>query len=195
MAGFALPVTSGAFTLVGSHSVDTVASSTQTWNGLALIHILAGPGADVRDEASSAGVRLGRTLLTGVTPRSPNGGAAKGFSANDPAELALAHLVVHLGKAWPSPVVSLALRASETVNTGTSAGSDAAPTVLAAVLTHRLSTVVSCESLWTGAAVFCAAASVHTPDVAGLNSCSTAGRELPIGTGTHVGSGTEAIAA
>lgn len=66
---------------------------------------LAGSSADVGDEAPSAGVWLGRALLTGVAPRSSNGSAAEGFCADDSTELALTHLVVHLGKAWPSPVV------------------------------------------------------------------------------------------
>lgn len=66
---------------------------------------MAGAGADVRDEASSAGVRLGGTLLAGVAPGSANGGAAKRFSADDSTELALAHLVVHLGEARSSSVV------------------------------------------------------------------------------------------
>lgn len=66
---------------------------------------MAGSSADVGDEASPAGVRLGGTLLTWVAPRSTNGGTAEGFGADDPTELALAHLVVHLGETWPSPVV------------------------------------------------------------------------------------------
>lgn len=66
---------------------------------------LAGSGADVGDEASSAGVWLGGALLTGVAPRSTNGGAAEGFGTDDSTELALTHLVVHLSETWPSPVV------------------------------------------------------------------------------------------
>lgn len=66
---------------------------------------LTGSSADVGDEASPAGVWLGGALLTGVAPRSTNGGAAEGFGADDSAELALTHLVVHLGETWPSPVV------------------------------------------------------------------------------------------
>lgn len=66
---------------------------------------LAGSGADVGDEASPAGVRLGGALLAGVAPRPTNGGAAEGFGADNSTELALTHLVVHLGEAWPSPVV------------------------------------------------------------------------------------------
>lgn len=180
VAGFTLTVAGGTFTLVGSDSVDAVTSGTKTWHCLALVHILAGSSADVGDEASPAGVRLGGALLTGVAPRSANGGAAEGFGADDSTELALTHLVVHLGETWPSPVVSLALRASETVDAGTSVGPDAAPTVLAAVLTHRLSTVAACVALRAGARVLRTAASIHTPDVTGLNSCScsTAGREL-----------------
>lgn len=66
---------------------------------------LAGSGADVGDETSPAGVWLGRALLAGVAPRSANRSAAQGFGADDAAELALAHLVVHLCETWPSPVV------------------------------------------------------------------------------------------
>lgn len=66
---------------------------------------LAGPRADVGDEASSAGVGLGWTLLTWVTPCPTDGSAAKGFGADDSTELPLAHLVVNLGETWPSPVV------------------------------------------------------------------------------------------
>lgn len=66
---------------------------------------LTGPSADVGDEASSAGVWLGRALLTGVAPRSSNGSTAEGFSADDSAELTLTHLVVYLGETWPGPVV------------------------------------------------------------------------------------------
>lgn len=66
---------------------------------------LAGSGANVGDETSSAGVWLGGALLTGVAPRSANGGAAQSLGADDSAELALAHLVIHLCETWPSPVV------------------------------------------------------------------------------------------
>lgn len=66
---------------------------------------LARSSANVGDESSPAGVRLGGALLTGVAPRPTNGSAAQGFGADDSAELALAHLVVDLGEAWSSPVV------------------------------------------------------------------------------------------
>lgn len=151
MAGFTLTVAGGTFTLIGSHGVDTIAPGAKTWHCLALVHILTGSGADVWDEASPAGVWLGRALLTGVAPCSANGSTAEGFGADNSTELALAHLVVHLSETWPSPVVSLALRASETIDTCTSVGSDAAPTVLAAILTHRLSTVAACVALRAGA--------------------------------------------
>lgn len=182
MGGFTLTVASGTFTLIGSHSVDAVTSGAKAWHCLALVHILAGSGSDVGDEASPAGVWLGGALLTGVAPRSTNGGAAEGFGADDSTELALAHLVVHLGETRPSPVVSLALRASETVDAGTSVGPNAAPTVLAAILTHRLSTVAPRVALGAGARILCTAASIHTPDITGMNSssCSAAGRELAV---------------
>lgn len=66
---------------------------------------MTGSGADVGDEASPAGVGLGGALLTGVPPGPADGGAAEGFGADDPAQLALAHLVVDLGEARPRPVV------------------------------------------------------------------------------------------
>lgn len=66
---------------------------------------MTGSGADVGDEASPAGVRLGGALLAGVPPGPADGGAAEGLGADDPAQLALAHLVVDLGEARPRPVV------------------------------------------------------------------------------------------
>lgn len=66
---------------------------------------LAGPGAVVRDEASSAGIGLGRAHLTGVTPRPSHRGTAQGLRAHDARELALAHLVVHGGEAGSRTVV------------------------------------------------------------------------------------------
>lgn len=70
------------------------------------VHLtLAGSGANVGDETSSAGVWLGRALLAGVAPRSANRSTAQGFGADDATELALTHLVVHLCETRPSPVV------------------------------------------------------------------------------------------
>lgn len=66
---------------------------------------MAGPGTVVWDEPSATGVRLGGTHLTRVTPRPPHRGTAQRFGANDSCELALAHLVIHRGKAWTSAVV------------------------------------------------------------------------------------------
>lgn len=66
---------------------------------------LTGSGADVGDEASPAGVRLGGALLAGVPPGPADGGAAEGFGADDPAQLALTHLVADLREARPRPVV------------------------------------------------------------------------------------------
>lgn len=62
-------------------------------------------GADVGDEPPPAGVRLGGALLAGVSPGPADGGAAEGFGADDPAELALTHLVVDLRETRPGPVV------------------------------------------------------------------------------------------
>lgn len=195
MAGFTLSVSGRTFALIGSNSVDTVSSRTQPWNGLTLINILARSAADIGDEAATAGVWLGGAHLAGVSPGSTNGSAAKSLGANDPAELSLAHLIVDLGEAWSCTVVSLALRASETVDTGTSVGSDTTTSVLTSALTHRLSAVVAGVAFLTGAVVFLAAPTIHTADVTGLNSDSgtTVGRELSTGTGAHIGSGAETI--
>lgn len=66
---------------------------------------LAGSGTDVGNEASTAGVGLGRAHLTGVTPGPSNGGTAHGLGADDPTELALAHLVIYLAKAGTGTIV------------------------------------------------------------------------------------------
>lgn len=66
---------------------------------------MTGSSTDVGDEASPAGVRLGGALLAGVSPGPANGGAAEGFGADDPAQLALTHLVIDLREARPRPVV------------------------------------------------------------------------------------------
>lgn len=62
-------------------------------------------GANVGDEPPPAGVRLGGTLLAGVSPGPADGGAAKRFGADDPTELPLTHLVVDLRETRPGPVV------------------------------------------------------------------------------------------
>lgn len=144
-----LSVACWTFALIRAHSVDAVPSSAQSWHGLALVHILTCSSANVGDEASPAGVRLSGTLLAGVAPGSTDGGAAERLGAHDATELPLAHLVIDLSEARSCPVVSLALRASETIDTGTSVGPDAAPTVLAAILTHGLSTMAPCVALLT----------------------------------------------
>lgn len=66
---------------------------------------MAGTGADVGNETSSAGVRLGGADLARVTPSSPDGGAAQRLGADDAAQLTLAHLVVDLREARSGPVV------------------------------------------------------------------------------------------
>lgn len=66
---------------------------------------LACSSADVRDEASAAGLWLSRALLTRVTPGSANGGTAQCLSAHDATHLALAHLVDNLGEAWTCSVI------------------------------------------------------------------------------------------
>lgn len=66
---------------------------------------LAGPGAVVRYEPSSAGIRLGRAHLTGVTPCPSHRGTAQGLGAHNASELALTHLVIHGGEAGSGTVV------------------------------------------------------------------------------------------
>lgn len=84
-----------------------------------------------------------------MAPSAADGGTAERLGAHDATELPLTHLIIDLSEAGSCPVVSLALRASETIDTGTSVGPDASPTVLAAILTHRLSTVTSSVTLLT----------------------------------------------
>lgn len=66
---------------------------------------LARPSAMVWYEPPSAGVRLGWTHLTRVTPCPSNCGAAQSLCAHYACELTLTHLVIHRGKAWPSSVI------------------------------------------------------------------------------------------
>lgn len=66
---------------------------------------LAGSSTDVGDETSAAGVRLGRAHLARVTPGPSDGGTTHGLGADDPTELALAHLVIDLAKAGTGTVV------------------------------------------------------------------------------------------
>lgn len=99
---------------------------------------MTGSGADVGDEASSAGVGLGGALLAGVPPGPADGGAAEGFGADDPAQLALAHLVVDLGEARPRPVVWV--RGKKKLNQGPGKGElDGRPRVSALALKLILS--------------------------------------------------------
>lgn len=66
---------------------------------------MACSSANVRDEAPSAGVRLGCTLLAGMTPGSADGCTAEGLGAHNATELTLTHLVVDLSKTGSCPVV------------------------------------------------------------------------------------------
>lgn len=66
---------------------------------------LAGSGADVGDEASTAGLWLSRALLTWLTPGSANGGTAQSLGAHNTTHLALAHLVGNLGETRTRSVV------------------------------------------------------------------------------------------
>lgn len=66
---------------------------------------MAGPCADIRDEASAAGVWLCRAELAGDAPGPAHGSAAERLSAHEAWELALAALRTHLAKAGARPVV------------------------------------------------------------------------------------------
>lgn len=66
---------------------------------------LAGSSANVGNETSAAGMRLGRAHLTWVTPGPSNGGTTHGLGTDDPTELALAHLVIYLAKAGTGTIV------------------------------------------------------------------------------------------
>lgn len=66
---------------------------------------LASSSADVGDKAPSAGLRLGRTHLTGVAPGPSNGGTAQSLSADNACQLPLAHLVVDLSETRACPVI------------------------------------------------------------------------------------------
>lgn len=66
---------------------------------------MAGPSADVGDEASTAGLWLSRTFLTWVTPGPANSGTAQRLSAHNATHLTLAHLVDHLREARTCSVI------------------------------------------------------------------------------------------
>lgn len=66
---------------------------------------MTGPRPNVWNEASAAGMWLGRTHLTGMAPRSPNSGTAQGFCADNSTQLALAHLVGYQSEARAGPVI------------------------------------------------------------------------------------------
>lgn len=66
---------------------------------------LAGPSADIWDEATAAGLGLGRAHLTGVAPGPSHCGTAQGLGAHNARQLALAHLLVHLCETWACPVI------------------------------------------------------------------------------------------
>lgn len=160
---------SGTFAFKGSNCVETVSSLTQTGNCLALVHILACPGAVVRYEPPPARVRLGRTHLAGVTPGPSHCGAAQGLGAHDAGELALTHLVVHRGEAGPGAVVSFTLSPGEAVGAHASVGGHASSTVETSVLANRLTTVVSHIALLALAVVLRTRSPIHTPNIAVLD--------------------------
>lgn len=162
-------VSSRAFALEGSHGIDAFPPLTQTRDGLALIHILARPGAVVGYEAPPAGLRLRRAHLTGVTPGPAHGGTAERLGAHDARQLSLAHLVAHRGKARSSPVVSLALGPREAIRAHAAVGSHTAASVQTAVVTHRLSAVVSNVAFLAETVVLSTRSSVHTADVTVLD--------------------------
>lgn len=66
---------------------------------------MAGPSADIWDEAAAAGLGLGRAHLAGVAPRTAHGGTAQGLRADNPGQLALAHLLAHLCETRACPVI------------------------------------------------------------------------------------------
>lgn len=162
-------VSSRALALKGSHGVDAFPPLAQTRDGLALIHILARPGAVVGYEAPPAGLGLGRAHLAGVTPGPAHRGAAEGLGAHDARQLTLAHLVAHGGEARPGPVVALALRSCEAIRAHAAVGSHAAAPIETAVLTHRLSAVVSHVAFLTKTVVLSTRSSIHAADVTVLD--------------------------
>lgn len=189
-------VTCGAFTFKGAHGVDAVSTLTNAWDGLALVHILAGPSAVVRDEPSPTGVRLSGAHLAGMTPGSSHRGTAQSLSAHDARQLALAHLVIHRGEAWACAVISLTLCSCEAVGADAAVRRHTSSSVQTAVLTHRLTTVVSYVAFLTHAAVLGTRPSVHTANVAVLDRLGATGwGDLAVGAGAHVWSGAEAVAA
>lgn len=160
---------SGAFAFKGSNCVDTVSSLTETGNCLALIHILACPGAVVWYEPSPAGVRLGRAHLARVTPCPPHGGAAQRLRTHDAGQLALTHLVAHRREARPGAVVSFTLGPGEAVGAHASVGSHTSSSVETSVFTNRLTTVVSHIALLAQAVVLRTRSPVHTANITVLD--------------------------
>lgn len=170
VAGLTLLVSCRAFALIRTYCVDAVTSLTEARNGLTFIHILAGSSANVGNETSAAGMRLGRAHLTWVTPGPSNGGTTHGLGTDNPTELALAHLVIYLAKAGTGTIVSLTLGASEPVDTSTTVWSNATTSILTAVFTDRLSTVCSGITFLAEARFLIAASTIHAPHIAGLDS-------------------------
>lgn len=66
---------------------------------------LAGPGADIGNEAPAAGVWLCRAELTWEAPGTAHSGTAERLGADEARQLVLAPLGAHLAKAGPSPVI------------------------------------------------------------------------------------------
>lgn len=149
---------------------------THPWDGLTFIHILTSSSADVGNEAAAAGVRLGRTHLTGVAPGSAHGGTAKCFGADNPAELSLAHLVAYHSKTWACSVISFTLGSSKAVRASTPIWGHTPPSVETATFTDRLSTVSADVPFLAQTVVIAAAAPIHTADAAVLDGSGATGR-------------------
>lgn len=187
-------MSSRAFALKRPNSINAISSLTEPRDGLAFVHILTCSGADVGDEAAAAGVRLGGTHLTGVAPGPAHGGTAERLRADDPAELALAHLVADHSKARACPVISFTLGSSKAVSAGTSIGGHAPPSVEAATFTDRLSAVCPYVSLLAETVVIAAAASIHATDVTVLYGSGATGRSyLTRWASAHIWPRTESI--
>lgn len=174
-------VSSRAFALKRPNSVNAISSLTQPGNSLALVHILTSSSADVGNEATAAGVRLGRTHLTGVAPGSAHCGTAECFGADNPAELSLAHLVADHSKTRACSVISFTLGSSKAVCACTPIWGHTPPSVETATFTDRLSTVRADVSLLTQTVVIAAATSIHAADVTVLDGSGATGRRYLTG--------------
>lgn len=176
MGHFIKFVSSGAFALKRSNGINAISSLTQPRDSLTFVHILTSSGADVGNEAAAAGVRLGRTHLTGVAPGSAHCGTAKCFGADNPAELSLAHLVAYHSKTRACSVISFTLGSSKAVCARTPIWGHAPPSVETATFTDRLPAVSANVPLLAQTVVVTTAAPIHTADAAVLYGSGATGR-------------------